>query len=248
MYFQATIKSETVIKAVLCQMKVNGKYKFSHFQHDLGLRCCFAVVLWCFGIIYSLLVPIIAPIMMLIFLILHFLDKYNLSFVYPIEFDSQITNRETLVKYSLFGIVCFQAVMLIHLRLCIPISLSSLIFTLLLIQAFGLIFLFRFIRKPWQGVNLKEEEAEQVDKDKIFESISSFHNDFTARDFEGTVMGTRNQEKLTANAKTEMLKEAYRDPYDLQFVKIETKEKLELMRAYTGPVTPARKEEITIVD
>jgi hypothetical protein len=45
-----------------------------------------------------------------------------------------------------------------------------------------------------------------------------------------------------------MLKEAYRDPYDLQFVKIETKEKLELMRAYTGPVTPARKEELTIVD
>jgi len=49
----------------------------------------------------------IAPIIMLIFLFLHFIDKYNLSFVYPIEFDSQITNRETLVKYSLVGVVAF---------------------------------------------------------------------------------------------------------------------------------------------
>lgn len=45
--------------------------------------------------------------MVLIFVLLYFLDKYNLSFVYPIEFDSQITNRETLVKYSLFGIIVF---------------------------------------------------------------------------------------------------------------------------------------------
>jgi len=73
----------------------------------LGLRCCLAVVMWCCGIIYSLLVPMIAPIIMLIFLFLHFIDKYNLSFVYPIEFDSQITNRETLVKYSLVGVVAF---------------------------------------------------------------------------------------------------------------------------------------------
>jgi hypothetical protein len=102
-----TVKSETVVKAVICQLKVNGKYKFSHFLHDLGLRCCFVVVLWCLGITYSLLIPIITPIMTLIFVLMYFLDKYNLSFVYPIEFDSQITNRETLVKYSLFGIIVF---------------------------------------------------------------------------------------------------------------------------------------------
>jgi len=36
----------------------------------------------------------------------------------------------------------------------------SLLFTVLLLQVFGLIFMFRFIRKPWQGRQLKEEEVE----------------------------------------------------------------------------------------
>lgn len=53
--------------------------------------------------------------MVLIFLLIHFLDKYNISFVYPVEFDSQMTNRETLVKYSLVGIISFQVVMLVYL-------------------------------------------------------------------------------------------------------------------------------------
>jgi hypothetical protein len=149
LYFQVTIKSETVVKAVLCQLKVNGKYKFSHFQHDLGLRCCLAVVIFCLGLTYSLLIPIISPIMVFIFLFLHFLDKYNISFVYPIEFDSQMTNRETLVKYSLVGVIFFQVVMLVYLIQGMPIALISLVLTLLLIQAFGLIFMFRFVRKPW---------------------------------------------------------------------------------------------------
>jgi hypothetical protein len=34
-------------------------------------------------------------------------DKYNLIYVYPIEFDSQITNRETLVRFSILGILSF---------------------------------------------------------------------------------------------------------------------------------------------
>jgi|LauGreDrversion4_2_1035121.scaffolds.fasta_scaffold61745_1 hypothetical protein len=34
-----------------------------------------------------------------------------------------------------------------------------------------------------------------------------------------------------------MLKEAYRDPFDLQFVKIETKERLEKARQYTAPIS-----------
>jgi len=40
-----------------------------------------------------------------------------------------------------------------------------------------------------------------------------------------------------AKEKIEMLKEAYRDPFDLQFVKIETKERLEKSRQYTAPIS-----------
>jgi len=87
-YFQATIASETVIKAINDQLKVNGKYKFSHFVHDLGLRCITAVTLFGFGLILSLLMPLLAPVMLLLFIVAYYFDKYNLIFVYPIEFDS----------------------------------------------------------------------------------------------------------------------------------------------------------------
>jgi hypothetical protein len=40
------------------------------------------------------------------------------------------------------------------------------------------------------------------------------------------------------------LKEAYRDPFDLQFVKIEAKERNEKLKVYTGPSTPLRDIEI----
>ena len=64
--------------------------------------------------------------------------------------------------------------MFFHLSTSIPVAMSSLIFTFILFQAFGMLFLFRFIRKPWQGVKMKEEEVEQIEKEKLFESISSF--------------------------------------------------------------------------
>jgi hypothetical protein len=77
-----------VIKAINDQLKVNGKYKFSHFAHDLGLRCCMAVTLFGFGLTFSLLIPLLSPIMLVLALIVYYIDKYNLIFVYPIEFDS----------------------------------------------------------------------------------------------------------------------------------------------------------------
>jgi hypothetical protein len=106
---------------------VNGKYKFSHFVHDLGLRCCTVVVLFGLGLTFSLLIPLLAPIMLLIFVVAYYLDKYNLIFVYPIEFDSQINNRETLVRYSLLGVIIFQLLMLVFLFKLLP-SIIGMIF------------------------------------------------------------------------------------------------------------------------
>lgn len=44
-----------------------------------------------------------------------------------------------------------------------------------------------------------------------------------------------------------MLREAYRDPFDLQFVKIEAKEKSEKKRVYTSPNTPPPPRDIEVV-
>lgn len=89
--------------------------------------------------------------------------------------------------------------MIIYLNQGMSIASISLMVTLLLIQAFGLFFMFRFVRKPWQGKIQKDEEVDQIEKDRMFESISSFQNDFTQRDYDGTMLGNRLQEKFTAN-------------------------------------------------
>lgn len=111
-YYQATIASKTIIKAINDQLKVNGKYKFSHFLHDLSLRCITVVLLFAYGLVLSLVMPLLSPVMLALFVMVYLLDKYNLIFVYPIEFDSQIINRETLVKYSILAVVGFQMLML----------------------------------------------------------------------------------------------------------------------------------------
>lgn len=106
-FFQTSIASETIIKAINDQLKVFGKFKFTHFVHDLGLRCCTVSVLFIYGLTFAVLMPLMAPAMLILFVFIYCLDKYNLIFLYPIEFDSYITNRETLVKCSIFGVICF---------------------------------------------------------------------------------------------------------------------------------------------
>lgn len=71
--------------------------------------------------------------MAIIFLLLHFLDKFNISFVYPMDFESQMTNRKTLVKGSLVGIIFFQIVMLLYLKHEMTFGLISIVFALLLV-------------------------------------------------------------------------------------------------------------------
>ena len=68
-----------------------------------------------FGLTFSLLIPLLCPIMLILTLVVYYIDKYNLIFVYPIEFDSQLTNRETLVRFSILSIIFFQLLMVAYL-------------------------------------------------------------------------------------------------------------------------------------
>ena len=75
----------------------NAKTKFSHFLHDIGLRSALAVTLFSVGLVFSLAVPCLCFFLTLIFVITYFIDKFNLIVVYPVDFDSQITNRKCLI-------------------------------------------------------------------------------------------------------------------------------------------------------
>jgi hypothetical protein len=89
--------SETILKAFVSSYKVAGKSKFKHFLYDLGLKNALAVTFYTLCLLMVLLIPASSLLAVMLFTIGYYVDKYNLFFVYPIDFDSQYINRATLV-------------------------------------------------------------------------------------------------------------------------------------------------------
>ena len=87
--------------------------------------------------------------------------------------------------------------------------------TIVFIQFFVYLILFEFIRKPWQGVETKAEQAENIEDERLFSEISRYgSSDFTQINTfaENTTIGNRkHQEKVTADEKYNALKAAYED-------------------------------------
>jgi hypothetical protein len=57
---------------------------------------------------FSTTIPLIVPFGCLFFYIKYFVDKYNLLFVYPVEFESQGNIGNIVIRFVLLGIFFFQ--------------------------------------------------------------------------------------------------------------------------------------------
>lgn len=84
-----------------------GRNKFKHYLYDLGLRNVLAVTLFTLGLCCSVIIPMAMPLCAIIFYLAYAFDKYNLFFVYPIDFESQMMNRKILIKCTLSAILMF---------------------------------------------------------------------------------------------------------------------------------------------
>jgi hypothetical protein len=49
---------------------------------------------------------------MILFICQFYIDKYNLMYIYPLEFESQTFSRKILVKNSLYAVLLFQVGMI----------------------------------------------------------------------------------------------------------------------------------------
>ena len=221
-YFQATVKAELVLKAFLGMLKVNGKNKFEHFLYDLGLRYALAAAVFAVGLVFSVAVPLVCPVVALLFGILYTLDKYNLVFVYPLDFDSQIANRKALILHSLAAVLLFQILMLGLLYPNLHAGTEYYAIAALVMQLVMIAVTLEFGRKPWKGKLQQVEAAEEVEKDRFFEEISSFHGEFTHDDL--VQQDGEREDLLTAEMKQRTLKAAYQDPFDELFRIMEAKE------------------------
>ena len=108
--FQYTVDSRTIVKAFL-QSLSNGKSKFKHYLYDLGLRNVIATVLFTLGLCSSIIIPVSMPLFAILFWLSYGIDKFNLFYVYPNEFESQLLNRKTLVVCTFIAILLFQLTM-----------------------------------------------------------------------------------------------------------------------------------------
>lgn len=109
---QAIIPTEDILKAYVGMLKLHGKNKLTHYLYDMGLRHSLAAFFFAVGLTLSLCCPLLCPLVAILFLLTYVRDKYNLIFVYPLEFESQMPNRRALIRIPLVGIIFFQILMM----------------------------------------------------------------------------------------------------------------------------------------
>ena len=75
---------------------------------DYGYHYSFSITVFILTLCFSSTIPLIAPFGSLFFIMKYFIDKYNLLFVYPAEFESHGNIFGLVVKFNLLGIFFFQ--------------------------------------------------------------------------------------------------------------------------------------------
>jgi hypothetical protein len=133
---------------------VTGRNKFKHYLFDLGLRNVLAVSMFTMSLCCSVVIPLALPVSAIFFWLTYAFDKYNLFFVYPIDFDSQLMNRKILIKCTLSAIILFQAVTIVSISSMLDESKVVYLSTVLVIQIMVCLIIFEFVRSPWKGAML----------------------------------------------------------------------------------------------
>ena len=88
-------------------IKNNHKTRFDHWYNDLSFKSSIVVSIFCFGLFMCLIYPHLPVLIILGLCIQLYIDKYNLMYIYPLEFESQVVSRRSLVKNSFFSIILF---------------------------------------------------------------------------------------------------------------------------------------------
>ena len=148
-----------------------GKEAFTHYYHDLSFRTSICISLFTVGLFFSLFVPLMPVLMTIIFTIIYYVDKYNLMYYYPLEFEPQSVSRKLIIKNSFFAVLVFQAGTIIlglwkadvredgTEETFIAGKTAIYMFSLVFIELVILLTVFEFMRRPWEGVELEIEKA-----------------------------------------------------------------------------------------
>ena len=73
--------------------KYQRKTSFESHFYDLSYKQSIIIVLFAFGIFFCLISSQITFVILCFFCLQFYIDKYNLMYIYPLEFESQYLNR-----------------------------------------------------------------------------------------------------------------------------------------------------------
>lgn len=123
-----------------------------------------AVSFFTFGLCFCVMYPFILVLVLLLFICQFYVDKYNLMYIYPLEFESQTLSRKTLVKNSFYAVILFQLCMIGAGTLGQEkelLSSKAIIYlaSFVAIQLVVIIMMFEFLRKPWDGAEIELERV-----------------------------------------------------------------------------------------
>jgi hypothetical protein len=104
---------------------------------DPGYQLAFVTVIWTIGIFFSAIAPIIPFICFGYFLIKYWIDKYNLMYVYPAEYDTQQPFTQTAGHFCTAAIFFFQIFMFVLFTLSFGDDFYIAAGVLLSIEIFG---------------------------------------------------------------------------------------------------------------
>ena len=93
-------------------IKNNRKTTFEQWFHDLSYKTSVILSLFTVGLLFCIIAPHITFLILIFFCFQLYIDKYNLMYIYPLEFESQLLSRQALVKNSFYAVILFQAVMI----------------------------------------------------------------------------------------------------------------------------------------
>ena len=144
---------------------MNGKQKFDHWFNDLSYKTTIIVGFFNIGLFFSIIYPHLTVLVWIILVFELYIDKYNLMFIYPLEFESQTISRKMLVKSSFYSVILFQTAMiltgLLRNSLLAPKTAVYLL-AFVFIQFVVIIIIFEFMRRPWEGQEILLEKALEI--------------------------------------------------------------------------------------
>lgn len=91
------------------------------YPFDLGYYQSFAIVVFCTGLVFSGVIPLVSLFVTTFFFIRYYIDKYNLIFVYNREFEGGgIIVKKQVIPLVVFSLYMFQLLNLFYFGIINP--------------------------------------------------------------------------------------------------------------------------------